>query len=112
MIAEGTSHASAGRRRAQAKAGGVHVFLLTSFMQVAAMETPESVDTDSLSGSLQCDRRPVLTFRAGDISCSTRITVLSVMRRVLFYHLRDMRRQGCISSHLISSHLISSHLSL
>ena len=46
--AEGTLHASAGRRRAQAKAGGLHVFLLTSFMQVAAMETPESVDTDFL----------------------------------------------------------------
>ena len=45
MMAERTSHASAGRRQARAKAGGVHVFPLSPFMHVAAMETPESVDT-------------------------------------------------------------------
>ena len=60
MMAEGTSHAFDGRRRARAKAGGVLVFLLSSTVHVAAMGTPKSVDT-----------------------------------------ARDIRRQGCLSSHLI-----------
>ena len=76
-IVEGTSHASADRRQARAKAGGAHVFPLSSFMHVAATGNALKHKHSLFESSL-----------VSDATC------------VIFYHLRDIHSQGCLSCHL------------